>query len=311
MREKIIIFSVIGVIIFSVIGIISELENVEPIENNNDSEIFSQEELSKEKRVEKKDEIKLVFSNSFGKFGIEQGEFNAPHSIDFFDDKIFVLDAENNRIQVFLTDGSFHSKIPVEPNAHGIAVSEDKIFIAETYKYRVSTYTHDGKIINQFPITFSRDLEADSEFLYILEPHQKQVSVYNHDGEFNFALPVHENVHYLNSDNDKIVVSGPHPSIAMTPEIIIINKKDGTVESRFNTSQNARGSDIYQEKVFLVEGDQIKILNMKGEVLAEIGSTGKGNGEFSLPTQIEFDNNFVYVLDHQNHRIQILSVIYE
>lgn len=309
MRKKIIIFSVIGVIIFGVIGIIYELENEEPIKNNN--EILSQEKLSIEKRLEKKDEIKLVFSNSFGKFGVEQGEFNAPHSIDFFDNKIFVLDAENNRIQVFLTDGSFHSEIPVKPNAHGIAVSEDKIFIAETYKYRISIYTYDGKIINQFPITYSRDLEVDSEFLYILEPHQKQVSVYTHDGEFNFALPVHENVHYLNSDKDKIIVSGPHPSITMTPEIIIINKKDGTVESRFNTSQNVRGSDIYQEKVFVVEGDQIKILNMKGEVLAEIGSTGKGDGEFRLPTQIEFDDNYLYVLDHQNHRIQILSVIYE
>ena len=272
------------------------------------------EEFQEDKQEEIEDslnKIELVYSKSFGGFGTEESRFNGPHGIDIFQNKIFVLDNQNGRIQVFLNDGSFDSQIPIGTSSHGMAVIKDRIFIVETYNYKILSYDHKGNLLNEFPISYSRDIEADSQFIYALEPHKKQISVFDHFGNFNFAFPVHEIVHYINSDDDKIIVSGPPPSLSIVPEIIVLNKYDGMIETRFNTSAQARGADIFQNQIFLVDGDQIKIFDLKGNNLASIGNTGEGLGEFISPSQIEFNDNFLYVLDHQNHRVQVLKIIQE
>ena len=68
---------------------------------------------------------------------------------------------------------------------------------------------------------------------------------------------------------------------------------------------------IFQNQIFLVDGDQIKIFDMEGNNLTSMGDTGEGFGEFISPSQIEFNDNFLYVLDHQNHRVQVLKIIQE
>ncbi|HWA33279.1 MAG TPA: peptidyl-alpha-hydroxyglycine alpha-amidating lyase family protein [Cyclobacteriaceae bacterium] len=49
----------------------------------------------------------------WGKKGNGDGEFNIPHSVKYFNGKVYVADRENSRLQVFDPDGRFLSKYDV------------------------------------------------------------------------------------------------------------------------------------------------------------------------------------------------------
>jgi peptidylamidoglycolate lyase len=49
----------------------------------------------------------------WGKKGTGDGEFNIPHSVKYFNGKVYVADRENSRLQVFDVNGKFLSKFDV------------------------------------------------------------------------------------------------------------------------------------------------------------------------------------------------------
>jgi len=50
---------------------------------------------------------------------------------------------------------------------------------------------------------------------------------------------------------------------------------------------------------------KIAIYNLSGKLIQEFGKRGSGDGAFTTPCGINFDENFVYICDHSNHRIQV------
>ncbi len=52
---------------------------------------------------------------------------------------------------------------------------------------------------------------------------------------------------------------------------------------------------------------QIKIFNMEGILLAELGARGEGPGEFNYPTHIALARDKLYVTDTMNARVQVFS----
>ena len=90
---------------------------------------------------------------------------------------------------------------------------------------------------------------------------------------------------------------------------MIFDKERKTVDSRFSTSDNAHGAAIFENHAFLIDGDKIQIFDLKGELLSEFNL--EKNSEESFFTQIEVNNDILYVLDTHGNNIQILEIIYE
>jgi len=253
--------------------------------------------------------LELIFLKSTGTFGSESGQFDRPHGMDFFNNQLFVLDTGNNRIQIFSEDMNLISIIPINTNEpQGISVTNEKIFVADTYDYKIKSFDHNGTFLNQFGVSWTRDLEADENYVYVLEPQKSSIQVYDHFGKRIRELDAHENVHYLNSNQKNLIASGPHPSVNIPPEILIFDKENGTLEQRFPTSKNVNGSTIYQKYIFVIDRDTIKIHDFNGNLFSEY-NIERESDEFL--TQIEINNNIVYVLDTHGHSIKSLEIIYE
>mgnify|MGYP006103322967 CR=1 FL=1 len=252
---------------------------------------------------------RLGFMKSVGSFGDASEQFDRPHGMDFFNNQLFVLDTGNNRIQIFSKDLNLMSIIPINTkDPQGISVTSDKIFVADTYDYKIKSFDYAGKLLNQFNVSWTRDLEADEDFIYVLEPHKNSIQVYDHFGTEIRELSAHSNLHYLNSNHENLIASGPHPNLDMPSEVLIFDKKTGNLEQRFETSKYANGAMMYQKYIFLVERDSIKGYDLSGNLFFQY-NIERGSDE-SL-TQIETSNNIVYVLDTHGNSIKSFKIIYE
>jgi len=253
--------------------------------------------------------LELISLTSVGVFGNGLEQFDRPHGMDFFDNQLFVLDTGNNRIQIFSEDLNLISIIPINTDEpQGISVTNEKIFVADTYDYKIKSFDHTGKFLNEFDVSWTRDLEADEDFVYVLEPHKSSIQVYDHLGNQIRELNAHRNLHYLNSNSINLIASGPHPSLKIPPEVLIFNKETGNIEQRFKTSQNVNGSMMYQKYIFVVDRDTIKAYDFDGNLFSQ-HKIERGSNE-SL-TQIEISNDIVYVLDTHGHSIKSFKIIYE
>ncbi|MEF8778856.1 MAG: peptidyl-alpha-hydroxyglycine alpha-amidating lyase family protein [Natronomonas sp.] len=84
---------------------------------------------------------------SWGDPGVDSGEFRLPHSIHHDgEDRIWVTDRENSRIQIFDTDGEFLTEWTDLIRPTGLAIDGETVYVAELCR-RLSVFTIDGKLL--------------------------------------------------------------------------------------------------------------------------------------------------------------------
>lgn len=254
----------------------------------------------------------LLFLKKTGVFGNEIGQFDRPYSFDFFNNQLFVLDSGNNRVQIFSENLDFKTVINLPDNQkhmpQGVAVTSDKIFVVYTYDYLIKSFDYDGNLLSKFPISWATDLEADEDFIYVMEPHKSSIQVYDHQGLLVKQFKAHKNLHYINSNEKNLIVSGPHPSVNIPPEILVYEKNSGIVEERFPTSGLVHGSALTENIVLFLESDSIKIVNFNGDLFYEF-DLEKGMNDVRHG-RIEINENIVYLSDLQDNSIKILKIIH-
>ena len=82
---------------------------------------------------------------TWGKKGKGDGEFNLAHSLSIDkQDRIYVGDRGNNRVQVFDSDGGFVRSITGFGNPFGVLAAGDTLFVAEGEKHKLFAYGLDG-----------------------------------------------------------------------------------------------------------------------------------------------------------------------
>jgi hypothetical protein len=105
-------------------------------------------------------------------------------------------------------------------------------------------------------------------------------------------------------------------------DIIYVNKTDKTLnvmDKNFRFKDNMAIEDIagifagynmYDGYVYLTsDANEIRVYDLKQKRLVRtIGSSGVGDGQFDNPRGIAFDENYLYVADRSNHRIQKFSL---
>lgn len=88
--------------------------------------------------------------HSWGEPGPNPGEFRLPHSIHHdSDNRIWVTDRENSRIQIFDTDGEFITEWTNLIRPTDLAIDGERVYVAELCK-RLSVFTLDGQLLTRW-----------------------------------------------------------------------------------------------------------------------------------------------------------------
>ena len=180
--------------------------------------------------------------------------------------------------------------------------------------------------------TTSESNFEDTEVQESLTTYNYRVRVYNSEFEFGeFSTPDYG---YTNGDEYDIVVSfgregtgntqflfNEHVSIDAGDNIYVTDTNGNKIElfnssgefiERFQTINSPRGITFLNDnKVVISKSSQnlISILDENNNIVNEWGSLGSGNGQFFYFRQIASDsNNNIYVVDHNNHRVQKFDV---
>ena len=292
-----VIFSLVIYLLFTFFNTESTL-----IENT-ESTLIENTEL--EKLPKKIIPIKII-----GELGKESNQFNSPEGMDFFNEKLYVVDTNNDRLQIFSENLDLLYVLPLGINgAKGIAVTNEKIFVVETYEYLIKSFDYTGNFINDFSVTWTTDILADENFVYVIEPLIESIQVYDHNGKLMDTLEGIINLHFLDSNNQYYVASGTHIS-QNNHELLLIDKETKVIEQRFLTSPGTTTAAVITENsIFLLDNGIVKIFDFNGnlllEYLIEIPSSD------SAINQIEINKNILYVLDTAGHNIRMLKIIYE
>jgi sugar lactone lactonase YvrE len=95
------------------------------------------------------------FITQFGSFGTEPGQFQRPSGIVWRDHKLYIVDAFNNRIQVYTDEGEYEGVLNSDADAlsypYDINLSPSgDLFIAEYGANRVSKFDLTGKLVARY-----------------------------------------------------------------------------------------------------------------------------------------------------------------
>lgn len=95
------------------------------------------------------------FVKQFGSFGTQPGQFQRPSGIVWRDHKLYIVDAFNNRIQVYSDEGDYEGVLNSDADAlsypYDIYLSPaGDLFIAEYGGNRVAKFSLDGKLLGRY-----------------------------------------------------------------------------------------------------------------------------------------------------------------
>jgi DNA-binding beta-propeller fold protein YncE len=198
------------------------------------------------------------------------------------DGNVFVADTKNSRVQVFDPDGKHLRTVGTKGSAPGelsrpvsVAVGADgRVFVSDTGNHRVQVFTAEGIFL------FGFGGKGDQEGMF-REPGRIEVD------------PA-DRVYVLDSGNDRLQVFKADTSFAKS---ISLHGQDFAVD---------RFGFIY---MLDRKRGKIKELSPKGLVLGNIGTKGRGRGQFKDPRGIAVGpEGELLIADTKNKRVQRIEV---
>ena len=268
------------------------------------------------------------FSFEFGEKGDDNDELDTPTDVvvDKNGKTIYVVDSENNRINVFDDDGDdedrygtfcdiaviqlcnsnadgasgpgdgqFNNPISIAMNALG------KFFVVDSDNKRIQVFDDEG----EFQLKFGSSSSGDDEYLglakgiviqesskntLVSDVERDSISVFDSTGDFLFKFDSFDGTDFKNPTNMVIDNDEEMLYVADSGEdrIVIFELVDG--------STCPSGTEESVDGVCFVK---------------QFGTDGDDNGEFNDPTGIAFDStsDLLYVADTDNDRIQIFKIV--
>jgi tripartite motif-containing protein 71 len=233
------------------------------------------------------------FIMAWGKYGVNDGEFLHPHSIDVDSSgNVYVNDHERRVIQKFDNDGRFITKWGSDGEEAGsfgrlegeVALdAHDNVYVADWGNSRIQVFDKNGKFITmwgergtdngQFERPWGIGFGPDGN-VYVTEHDLVRIQVFDKNGKFL-------KVWWKEGENE-------------------INQ----------TSDYVRLHDIDFDKVgnsYVVVDTFVKKFDKNGSLVMEWGSKGREGGlaQFNDPHGIDFDSRGnLYIADTGNARIQ-------
>jgi len=127
----------------------------------------------------------------WGKEGGRPGEFLNPHDIVIVDEKVYVADRDNNRMQIFTMDGKYLGQWNQDGKLFGIWYSDNKMYmsIQAPQSHYIMITDMDGKLIEKFgqqgsgssEFDVPHSLTVDKKYIYVAEVGNKRIQRINID----------------------------------------------------------------------------------------------------------------------------------
>ena len=223
---------------------------------------------------------------SFGGEGSSAGMFNRPCGVAVNEhNEIAVTDFDNNRVQIFSSDGTYLRSFG-RRGSHGgefnypsgIAyLNNGNIVVADSRNNRLQIFTGRGEYLTQIGGKGNLD-------------HQ-----FNHP--FGLSADSDGNIIVADSNNKLIKIFTPSGQFLRT-----FGGEDLLVEP-FHC--------IQKDQYFIVSDcgdDSIKVFNTDGDFLYKFGNGGDGDGELIKPLGLSVDKaGHLMVCDFANHKVQVLE----
>jgi tripartite motif-containing protein 71 len=263
----------------------------------------------------------------WGTQGSGPGEFSYPRAIAFHPqtNEVFVMDANNDRVQIFTADGLYVDDWDVN-SVNGVAIDGDgHIYITSHYREPfVRIYLRTGEEIaawgqagtNPGEFMAPAGIAVDGQGnVYISERINRRVQKFtvngtficawgelgSKDGEFywpsGIAVTDEGNVYvsdsYLNHRVQQFDTDGRF--------IAKIGKPEAPDDTFLMPSNLCVDGDGY---VYVVDDQHVKKFDRHGNFIDKWGGLGKDDGEFFNPEGIAVHGNSIYVVERSNARVQ-------
>lgn len=245
------------------------------------------------------------FLTQWGSKGIHNGQFESPGGIAVDRaNNVYVADTFNNRIQKFDATGKFLGKwgTPcdlqsgkgcVDPDGPGplklgdgqfnlpIGIAFDRdgnLYVTDAFNHRVQKFDPTGKFLGSFGVFGSED------------------------GQFNItagiAIDKDGNLYVSDNKNDRVQKFDPHGKF--------LGKFGGPGAADTQMRRPYHVAVDSSNRIYVTDQghDRIQVFDVGGNLLTLWGKGGNNSGEFQAPKGIAAYQNFIYVADSDNHRIQ-------
>lgn len=214
--------------------------------------------------------------NCWGGLGESPGQFFEVRGIAVYNDNVYVADARNSRIQVFDQSGILTGGWDVRGYHEGQFVFPEGIAIDE------------GGLV--FVLGGSRVQKLDSggmELSSFLAPSgSKGIAVDNHGGIF--VTSGDHTVSKHDYDGRKLMEWG----------------REGTGDGEFNSPRGIAVDAAGYIYVADFENSRVQKFDSRGTYVAKWGSKGSGAGKLFRPAGVACWENYVFVADSNNYRVQ-------
>jgi len=273
---------------------------------------------------------------SFGSSGAGNGQFNTPYGASVDDvGNIYVIDNNNNRVQVFDSSGSYVRKFGTGGAGDGqfnfpaglTLDASGNIYVADTYNHRIQKFDNDGN----FLLKFGSEGSGDGQFSYpwkivvlgngdmlVVDRFNNRIQKFDStgaflmkfgsagagDGQFNGVTDINvygSDIYVVESTNKRV------QKFDSAGNFLMKFGTSGSGDGQFNSPSgmwiDADGYIYVADTV----NNRIQKFDSSGNFLAKFGTAGSGAGQFTFPTDVETNaaGDLVFVADTYNHRIQV------
>ena len=224
---------------------------------------------------------------SFGGKGLSAGMFDGPWGVAVNErNEIAVTDRDNNRVQIFSSDGTYLRSFGSEGDQEGefaqptgIAyLNNGNIAVADCINNRLQIFTGqgdyltqiggEGNLDHQFDYPWGLSVDSDGNIV-VADPNNKLIKIFSPSGQF------------LRKFGGKDLLVDPCHCIQKDQYFIVSDYGDHS----------------------------IKVFNTDGKFLYKFGKKGRRDVELMRPRCLSFDKaGHLMVCDFENHRVKMLEL---
>jgi DNA-binding beta-propeller fold protein YncE len=222
-----------------------------------------------------------------GTGGFQKGVFSQPTYLNVEQQRVYVSDTKNNRIQAFIRGnvfqlmfGGYGQNEREFDGVAGICSTPQMLYVVDSINSRVQIINSQGVFVSQFgsfgnkegEFTFPTDIVLLGQRLYVLDSGNNRVQIFDLNGKFISSFG-----------------------------------RSGKGDGEFNHPLSLA---VSEDRIFVSDtmNHRVQLFDLEGNYLSTFGWLGSEEKALNQPKGIMIDDATLYVVDSMNRRIQIFSL---